>query len=118
MSKEDSIRTITLKLSDRQHRQLCNIVNTARLEASPGTVGEKTKLYDDIIVNGAAFHTTPELCSHPVEFEKRIRRWPTLDRDTDVFYAEYMCDVCDSKRIDTENEDGGTLQEGAWLLPL
>lgn len=116
MSHEDSTRTIKLVLTETQHRLLCRAVRHASHDKFFGEeCVNLQQLYQDIIVNGPAFHTTPELCTHPIEFLRCTRRWPTLDQD-DVgnFYAEYLCDVCGSKRTDVEDEDGGTLQEGEW----
>jgi hypothetical protein len=114
MSREDSIRTITLKLTEAQHRLLCDVVHGAS-SANRHVQEDYRRLYEDIVVNGPAFHTTPELCTHPIEFQRREdRRWPTLDRNSDDFYARYVCNVCGSKRTDVENGDGGTLQEGEW----
>lgn len=117
MSREDSIRTITLVLTERQHRLVCRAVkHTVNDDVVVGLEQEEMRqLYDDIIVNGPAFHTTPERCTHPIEFLRCTRRWPTLDQD-DVgnFYAGYICDVCQSKRTDVEDENGGTLRQGEW----
>lgn len=120
MSKSDSIRTVTLKLTEVQHRLLCNTVRQAVSEIPVSTPQflQVSELYEDIVVNGPAFHTTPEVCTHPLEFQRQVRRWPTLDmEDVSSFYAEYVCDICDSQRTDVEDPDGGVLQEGAWRSP-
>lgn len=107
-------RTITLTLTDRQHRLLCDLVHKSKATSSPALVGEVTQLYDEIVVNGDAFHTSPELCTHPIEFMRRDGRPLSLENNQHR-YVEYVCDVCGSKRSDVEDYDGGTISEGQWF---